>query len=194
MKKILTIIVLSLCFIIPSQADDIRDFQIEGMSIGDSLLDFFSEKEIKKFRNYDDLPSDMKFRIAEFDKNRPMRMKIYGGIQLFYKPNDNKYKIYSLSGFINCSTKSICESKFKEIENDLRKVFYSIKPGKGLLKHPDDKSGESTYRYVDFAVKGGFITVSHYDWSNKVSYPDSVRVNVSTIEAKNWAGSNYGVD
>ena len=32
----------------PSQADDIRDFQIEGMSIGDSLLDYFSEEEIKK--------------------------------------------------------------------------------------------------------------------------------------------------
>ena len=32
---------------IPSQADDIRDFQIEGMSIGDSLLDYYSEKDIK---------------------------------------------------------------------------------------------------------------------------------------------------
>ena len=29
-----------------SWADDIRDFQIEGMSIGDSLLDYFSEEEI----------------------------------------------------------------------------------------------------------------------------------------------------
>ena len=26
----------------PSQADDIRDFQIEGMSVGDSLLDFIT--------------------------------------------------------------------------------------------------------------------------------------------------------
>ena len=32
----------------PSQADDIRDFQIEGMSIGDSLLDFYSEDKIVK--------------------------------------------------------------------------------------------------------------------------------------------------
>ena len=37
----------------PSQADDIRDFQIEGMSIGDSLLDYFSEEEINKYKkNY----------------------------------------------------------------------------------------------------------------------------------------------
>ena len=46
MKKLLAIIILSLCFITPSQADDIRDFQIEGISIGDSLLDYLSKKEI----------------------------------------------------------------------------------------------------------------------------------------------------
>jgi len=48
MKKLLGILVLGLFLITPSQADDIRDFQIEGMSIGDSLLDYFSEEEIKK--------------------------------------------------------------------------------------------------------------------------------------------------
>ena len=46
MKKFLLILILSLFLITPSQADDIRDFQIEGMSIGDSALDYFSEQEI----------------------------------------------------------------------------------------------------------------------------------------------------
>ena len=32
----------------PSQADDIRDFQIEGITVGDSLLDFYNEKKIKE--------------------------------------------------------------------------------------------------------------------------------------------------
>ena len=48
MKKFLAVIILILTLQTPSQADDIRDFQIEGMSIGDSLLDYFSEEEIKK--------------------------------------------------------------------------------------------------------------------------------------------------
>ena len=41
--------VLFLIFSLQSwtKADDISDFQIEGMSIGDSALDYFSEKEIK---------------------------------------------------------------------------------------------------------------------------------------------------
>ena len=40
--------VLILIFYIQSltKADDIRDFEIEGISIGDSLLDYFSEEEI----------------------------------------------------------------------------------------------------------------------------------------------------
>ena len=49
MKKLSTYLFLILfSFQTPSQADDIRDFQIEGMSIGDSLLDYTSEKEIKE--------------------------------------------------------------------------------------------------------------------------------------------------
>ena len=47
MKKLLAILVLGLFLITPSQGDDVQDFQIEGMSIGDSLLDYMTEKEIK---------------------------------------------------------------------------------------------------------------------------------------------------
>ena len=44
------LLVLFLVFNLQSwaNADDIRDFQIEGMSIGDSLLDYFNEEKIKK--------------------------------------------------------------------------------------------------------------------------------------------------
>jgi len=47
MKKLSTYLFLLLfSFQTSSWSDDIRDFQIEGMSIGDSLLDYFSEEEI----------------------------------------------------------------------------------------------------------------------------------------------------
>ena len=49
MKKLLALL-FSLFFLSsPSVfADDISDFQIEGMSIGDSLLDYMTEDEILK--------------------------------------------------------------------------------------------------------------------------------------------------
>ena len=49
MKRLLTILILIFTLQTPSQADDIRDFQIEGMSIGDSLLDYFSKEDLKNF-------------------------------------------------------------------------------------------------------------------------------------------------
>ena len=52
MKKFLAIIILNLCFIIPSQADDIKDFEIEGISVGDSLLNFYSEEKLKILNYY----------------------------------------------------------------------------------------------------------------------------------------------
>ena len=46
-----------------SLGDDIRDFEIEGISIGDSLLDYFSEDEIKNniMKNYYKYKSNKKF-------------------------------------------------------------------------------------------------------------------------------------
>ena len=44
MKTLLTLFVL--LFSSSLYADDISDFEIEGMSIGDSLLDYFDEKKL----------------------------------------------------------------------------------------------------------------------------------------------------
>ena len=46
MKKLFIIIIIFISFETLSKADDITDFQIEGMSIGDSLLDFFNKKNL----------------------------------------------------------------------------------------------------------------------------------------------------
>ena len=48
MKRLLLILILTFSFQSWTKADDIRDFQIEGISIGDSLLDYMSAKEIEK--------------------------------------------------------------------------------------------------------------------------------------------------
>ena len=48
MRVFITVLVLIFSFQSWTKADDIRDFEIEGISIGDSLLDFFSLDKIKK--------------------------------------------------------------------------------------------------------------------------------------------------
>ena len=46
MKKFILFIILTISFQSWTKADDIKDFQIEGISLGDSLLDYFNEKDI----------------------------------------------------------------------------------------------------------------------------------------------------
>ena len=94
MRIFLAIIIL--CFSLQSltKADDIKDFQIEGMSIGDSLLDFMSEKEIKKIEKFD-FSGKYKGLVLEEKKS-----SIYDDVQLVYKNNDDKYTIHSLAGRI----------------------------------------------------------------------------------------------
>ena len=45
--KILIILILTLSFQSWTKADVIRDFEIEGISIGDSLLDYYTEDKIE---------------------------------------------------------------------------------------------------------------------------------------------------
>ena len=48
MKIFLSVLILIFSLQSWTKADDIRDFEIEGISVGDSLLDYFSEETIKK--------------------------------------------------------------------------------------------------------------------------------------------------
>ena len=47
MKKILKVVVLSFFLSTSAYTDNIKDFQIENISIGDSALDYFNESQIE---------------------------------------------------------------------------------------------------------------------------------------------------
>ncbi len=54
MKTVLAVLILTFSLQSMIKAEDISDFEIEGISIGDSLLDFFSKNQIDNFLNYGD--------------------------------------------------------------------------------------------------------------------------------------------
>ena len=106
MKKILAIIALSLCLMIPSKADEIKDLQIEGMSIGDSALNFFSESLIKNGTKKNPVNSaNQKYEVtsiytkgtgnyinvADFD------FAVFEAVEITYKKNDRNYIIEGIA-------------------------------------------------------------------------------------------------
>ena len=94
MKRLLLIIILTFSFQTLTKADNIRDFQIEGMSIGDSLLEFFNEKNINKDKAF--YKSNKFYQVSIDDK----KFNQYESVNFQLKNNDNKYIIQSLSGVI----------------------------------------------------------------------------------------------
>ena len=180
MKKVLAILVLSLMLITPSQADDIRDFQIEGMSVGDSALDYFSETKIKKNINKKGYKSN-KFYIVDFVDST--KFKTYDSLQFHFKRDDSKYIIYSISGNSRMEIKS-CLNKQKEIYEEISKLFTDIKKyDAGKRKHPSDESGKSyTYdMYIEFESKD-VIAVSCYEWSGELPFADKLLIAIYTKE------------
>ena len=65
MKIFISIIFLIFSLQSWTKADDIRDFEIEGMSIGDSLLDYFSKKKIDQEQFFEAEQGDNK-EVARF--------------------------------------------------------------------------------------------------------------------------------
>ena len=86
---------------IPSWADDIREFQIEEISIGDSLLDYITKDEIEKKKFfYKGMTSNPK-KFASLNLfSDEIALVIYDKIKIDFKNSDSKYKIYALAGII----------------------------------------------------------------------------------------------
>ena len=126
MKKLLVIIALGLFLITPLKADDIRDFQIEGMSIGDSLLDYVSKDEIEKRKKY--YPKSKKWFMFAM---KVSSFKTYDAFQVHVKEDDSRYIIGTLDGLIkhNGPIKDLTKIKkligLKNLKNKIHFKKYS---------------------------------------------------------------------
>jgi len=192
MKKLSTYLFLILfSFSAPSFADDIRDFQIEGMSVGDSLLDYFSKEEIENFLS-------AKKAINYYPKSKKFFTLGVSGIGEYYeqinfdlKNADDKYIIYSLDGYNRMSFQE-CTEKTKLVSSEIKKLFekekFSAKPYK--IKHRRDKSRKSIVHGINFIFDDdSAISISCYNWGEEMeknNFFDSISINVSSKEFFYW--------
>ena len=126
MKRLLLIFILTFSFQQWTKADDIRDFQIEGMAIGDSLLDHLSLNEISsKINSYKDkgyIYNSRDFYSLTFENNP--KFQVYDSVQVQLKDNDNEYKIYSISGGIFYITNiNNCYKRMSTIQKEFDILF-----------------------------------------------------------------------
>ena len=196
MKKILLIITLSLVLTFSLQswtkADDIRDFEIEEISIGDSLLDYFSLTEvINKQNSYSDKGYQYKSKdyfVLTFTSDK---FNNYDAIQVFIKDGDKDYKIQHISG-LKAMDINECYSQFDKVEKTLNDLFSNAdKTNKEKRKHVFDDTGKSTTTDVYYYLKNGsYAALVCVDWSkeiaNKYQWDDVLRVEMGSANFVKW--------
>ena len=191
MKKLSTYLFLILfSFSAPSFAEDISEYQIEGMSVGDSLLDYMSASEIKDNTaiNYytNNKYTAVKLELPSFE--------IYDSVEFNYKTDDKKYIIVAIDGALFCE-KNIekCKKKQKEIDLDLSNMFKTSQRDFYKGKHSADKSGKSTFSHINFwLISGDVVVIELVDWSEKITnekgWTDNVNVSFRTEEFNDFLG------
>ena len=179
--------VLSLFLITPSWADDISDFQIEGMSIGDSLLDYFSEKQI--LDNKKDWYEGKSYAYTSFSEIKFLEK--YDKLGFFYEEGDKNYKILSISGIIFCqSNVEDCIKKQKEIDQELSGLFKNVKKSKDTYRYPDNERGTGTnskaFQIFYNFNSGDAIVIETRDWGEDSDFGDNLSVNIDTAVIQNF--------
>ena len=184
MRIFLSILILIFSLQSWTKADDIRDFQIEEMSVGDSLLDFFSEEEIKKKISGAQYPN--KEFILYYFKNLSS-FKTYEAVTVAVKANDKNYIIHDLGGSIYFKNNfDECLSMLKEISVEMKKTFSNARTGAGKANHPMDKSGKTIQHYHIFELETGDNSqVVCLNYSNELEnqgHTDELNLTLGTSE------------
>ena len=188
MKKLLIFSLIFINIIFSSKADDIRDFQIEGISIGDSLLKYFSIDEIK--RNTWDYYNNKKYTPLQFEK--PSFAKMYDALDIAYKTNDKEYKIEKLTGVILYKDKKKikqCYKKMNSILADIRNIFSNLDESKkyNSVHTGIDDGGKSRVTSVYFYFKNNdMIAIQCYDYSEQAGDVNHLAVSLNSYEFAIW--------
>ena len=181
MKKFLAIIILSISLTTTSKSDDIKDFKIEGMAIGDSLLKYFSESEIKS-RLFADYPASDRFK--RFYASELDWFETYQGVQVNFIKYDKKYIIHVIAGQIDFPNNiNACLKEQKKVVKELDQILPTAKKVTHKQKKTWDKTGESTSNVVAYIYtkneKEWHVGVTCDDWSKRITKKDGMQDNLS---------------
>ena len=181
MRIFLSILILIFSFQSLIKAD-ITNIEIEGMSIGDSALNFFSNNEIenskkKWFKNN-------KYSISVMRSNK---FEKYEKIQIVYKTTDSKKKLIAIDGLIDFDDIQLCYQKLDGIAEEISSLLPNLVTlGKSTFKHSGDPSGKSTVTDHNFENDNkDEIQVACYDYSKELGN-DHLRVGIRLIEYREF--------
>ncbi len=189
MRIFLSVLVLIFTLQSTTKANDIRDFEIQGLTLGDSLLNMYSEKEIEEYIkiNANFYPSSKKYftlGTLGIDDN-------FHQLNVDLKYNDKDYLIYGLSQYKRIKYEN-CLNETKIIIKDIKDLFSKIsyKLNQYTQPHQADLSGNSIFSSSDFDFNdGSSLRIICVDWGKEFEadgYHDHIDVGMTSSKFLNW--------
>jgi hypothetical protein len=183
MKRLLLILILTFSFETLAKADDITDFQVEGISIGDSLLDIATVNQINKAKSKKQLKNSNFYR---FDLERLKDLEIYDWARVTIKKDDNSYTVINIGAAIDYAELDECKKIKKDVQNGVEQIFTAIDKEETTFASPQDETGKSIIYGVQYYTKpypsNEAIVVNCYHMTEESNIKRSVIISVNSEE------------
>tara|TARA_A100000164_G_C21571733_1_gene614312 strand:+ start:59 stop:643 length:585 start_codon:yes stop_codon:yes gene_type:complete len=188
MRKFLILLILIISFQSWLSADEIDDFEIDGIGINSSLLDYLSQSEIDLALENPTYYKNNEFVVIFINK----LSKTYDRLQVTFKPNDNTYKIHSVDGVLDFDRNiEKCLEQKKTIIKDLEIMFEDFERVDEDSPFEPDKSGKSKSFGSWFYLKNkGYISINCTEMSDTIrelnGWTDELSISVTNKELENF--------
>ena len=187
-RLFLLLILLNLSFQSWAKADDIRDFEIDGMSVNDSLLKYYSKSDIKK-----QLPKMSTSYTSDKIKRiffNPDKDSIYFQYNFHYL-NDGSYKIVELKGAMMFENKiNECYEKMQSVSKEIEESIKYVSKDDYTFNHQADKTNKSKVKRIALQINGGQINISCFAWSKEIKkerpWRDTLQVSIASDMFMDW--------
>jgi len=183
MRIFLSILVLLINLQSWSKADKITDFEIEGMSVGDSLLNYYGISEIKEAENNPTYyPKSKKYKVIYFFSKKK---ELFDYVNITLKDNDKKYIIHSVRGEKEINIEKCFKMKKQQIKG-IEDILSKIDKDEYKSDYGENY-GNSEAHVTEFTLGDGSqirIFCSNYDENNELVqnnvWKDGLEISLSS--------------
>ena len=186
-------IFLSITFLLFSiqslvKADKISEFEIEGISVGDSLLNFTTVDYIKN--NFGKWYDDEYHQLILNDN-----FIHYEDVIVSFKPSDKNFTIVSISGSINYGSKiNQCYLEQKKVDTIFSEIFPNADRRLDILEKGSygAENGDTNSKQIVYDFVGGTAVIDCLDWDQKFKpkYKDRILISIDNKEFRSWLVKN----
>ena len=191
LKKIL--IIFFLFFSSLTFADDLKKFKIEGMSLGDSVIDHFPGRDVVNNINskYNRLSDE--YHVSDIFQHSSF--KKFDMVSLFIQ-SDNEETLFPISGMSGLiyyeNNIENCYVEKDKIVEELTTIFKEVRvEGPAVLVHPNDLTGESHYEETKFYFDWGVARVACYDMAKHLTLSDALLIDFFYQEVDDWLQKQF---